>query len=52
MLLGLCTLTTATRYGGEREKMQLLGKMLLQLLQASLCQREKGKGPYSPTALY
>jgi hypothetical protein len=38
MLLGLCTLTNAT---GEREKMQLPGKMLLQLLQASLCRREK-----------
>jgi hypothetical protein len=36
ILLGSCTLTTATRYGGEREKMQLPGKMLLQLLQASL----------------
>jgi hypothetical protein len=29
-------------YGGEREKMQLLGKIMLQLLQASLCRRGKG----------
>jgi hypothetical protein len=42
MLLGLCTLTTATLYGGERGKMQLPGKMMLQLLQASLCRRGKG----------
>jgi hypothetical protein len=42
MLLSLCTLTIATLYGGEREKMQLPGKMMLQLLQASLCRRGKG----------
>jgi hypothetical protein len=41
MLLGSCTLTTATRYGGKKEKVQLSGKMMLQLLQASL--RRRGK---------
>jgi hypothetical protein len=41
MLLGSCTLITATRYGGKKEKVQLPGKMMLQLLQASL--RRRGK---------
>jgi hypothetical protein len=41
MLLGSCTLTTATRHGGEKEKVQLLGKVMLQLLQAS--PRRRGK---------
>jgi hypothetical protein len=44
MLSDLCILTTATRHGGRRERVQLLGRMLLQLLQASPRRREKGEG--------
>jgi hypothetical protein len=36
-----CTLTTATRHGGKKEKVQLPGKMMLQLLQASLRRRRR-----------
>jgi hypothetical protein len=33
--IGLCTLTIATRHRGRKERVQLLGKLPLQLLQAS-----------------
>jgi hypothetical protein len=41
MLLDLCTLTIATRRGGRKERVQLLGRLLLQLLQASPHRRGK-----------
>jgi hypothetical protein len=40
-VLGSCTLITATRHRGRREKVQLPGRILLQLLQAS--PRRRGK---------
>jgi hypothetical protein len=41
MLLDLCILTIATRRGGRKERVQLLERLLLRLLQASL--RRRGK---------
>jgi hypothetical protein len=41
MLLDLCILTIATRHGGRKERVQLLERLLLRLLQASLRRRRK-----------
>jgi hypothetical protein len=43
MLLGSCTLITATRHGGRRERVQLPRRMLLQLLQETTSKRKKVK---------
>jgi hypothetical protein len=41
MLLDLCTLITATHRGGRKERVQLLGRLLLRLLQVSPHRRGK-----------